>query len=109
MVFDLQGRDRVAGVSLQVEEGLGLRVGDSDGFCEAGVDDFFERGPGFAEGDVFEGDCGAGGVLPPCLFVERGLVLGIFFFGLWGSGLTRDVQGISVSQARRISVQSGSE
>lgn len=48
MVFDLQGGDGVAGVGLQVEERLGLGVGDSDGFCEAGVDDLFERFPGFA-------------------------------------------------------------
>lgn len=67
MVFDLQGGDGVAGVGLQVEEGLGLGVGDSDGFGQAGVDDFFQRFPGFAEGDVFELDGGVGCVLPPCL------------------------------------------
>lgn len=48
MVLDLQGGDGVTGVGLQVEEGLGLGVGDSDGFCDASVDGLFERFPGFA-------------------------------------------------------------
>ena len=68
MVLDLQRRDGVAGVGLQVEEGLGLGVGDADGFREAGVDGLLERFPGFAQGHVFEGDAGVGCVLPPCLF-----------------------------------------
>ena len=67
MVLDLQGGDEVAGVGLQAEELLGLGVGDSDGFCDAGVDGLFERFSGFAQGDVFEGDGGVGCVLPPCL------------------------------------------
>ena len=45
MVLDLQGGDWVAGVGLKIEEGLGLGVGDSDGFCDAGVDGLFERFP----------------------------------------------------------------
>lgn len=68
VVLDLQRRDGVAGVGLQVEEGLGLGVGDADGFREAGVDGLLERFPGFAQGHVFEGDAGVGCVLPPCLF-----------------------------------------
>ena len=71
VVLDLQGGDGVASVGLQVEEGLGLGVGDSDGFCDAGVDGLFERFPGFAQGDVFEGDGGVGCVLPPCLFARE--------------------------------------
>lgn len=67
MVLDLERRHWVAGVGLQVEEGLGLSVGDSDGFGDAGVDDFFQRFPGIAERDVLELDGGVLGVLPPGL------------------------------------------
>lgn len=67
MVFDLEGGDGVAGVGLEVEEGLGLGVGDSDGFGDAGVDGFFEGFPCLAEGDVLELYGGVGGVLPPSL------------------------------------------
>lgn len=67
MVFDLERRDGVAGVGLQVEEGLRLGVGDSDGSRDAAVDGFFERFPGFAQRDVLEFYGGVLGVLPPCL------------------------------------------
>jgi len=67
VVFDLQGRDRVARVGLEVVEGLCLGVGDPDRFGDAAVDGFFEGFPGFAERDVFKCDGGVFGVLPPCL------------------------------------------
>lgn len=38
VVLDLQRRDGVAGVGLDVVEGLGLGVGDADGLCDAVVD-----------------------------------------------------------------------
>jgi hypothetical protein len=67
VVLDLQGRDGVAGVGLQVVEGLSLGVGDSDRFGDTAVDGLFKSFPGFAERDVFEFDGGVLGVLPPCL------------------------------------------
>ena len=100
MVLDLQGGDWVAGVGFKIEEGLGLGVGDSDGFCDAGVDGLFERFPGFAQGNVFQGDGGVGCVLPPCLF-PREISSGDPFPCLM-SGLMGDVQGILASPVRRI-------
>jgi hypothetical protein len=67
VVLDLQGRDGVAGVGLQVVDGLGLGVGDSDRFGDAAVDGLFEGFPCFAQRDVFELDGCVLGVLPPGL------------------------------------------
>ena len=67
MVLDLKGGDGVAGVGLQVVEGLCLGVGDSDGFGDAAVDGFLESFPCFAKRDVFEFDGCVFGVLPPGL------------------------------------------
>jgi hypothetical protein len=78
VVLDLQGRDGVAGVGLQVVEGLGLGVGDSDRFGDAAVDGLFEGFPCFAQRDVFELDGCVLSVLPP------GLLL-VSFLVCWGS------------------------
>lgn len=67
VVLDLERRDRVAGVCLQVEKALRLGVGDADGFCDAGVDHFFKRLPGLVQRDILQLDASVCGVLPPCL------------------------------------------
>lgn len=60
----------MASVGLQVEEGLCLGVGDADGFGDAGVNDFFQRFPGFTERDILELYGSVFCVLPPCLSTD---------------------------------------
>lgn len=66
-MLNLEGRNWVTGVGLQIEKGLCLGIGDADGLCDAGVDNFLERFPGLAKRDVLELDRGVLGVLPPGL------------------------------------------
>lgn len=57
----------MAGVGLQVVEGLCLGVGDSDRFGDAAIHGFFESFPGFPQWDVLELDGCMFIVLPPGL------------------------------------------
>jgi hypothetical protein len=101
VVLDLQGGYGVAGVGLQVVEGLCLGVGDSDRFGDAAVDGFFEGFPGLAQRDVFECDGCVLGVLPPGL-------LRVSFLMCWRSwcvGACAPDSGSS--RVRRISMISG--